>query len=243
MEVRIREVIFSTVILCAMIGIGIPVSNSILRKTTNSAMEIASAVKVNDPEKFSYIKRTDVGGFIAEGELIAKDSVSIPDIEGYYFSIRKAEEHYRMHVQTYTTSNGKGGVRVHTRTYWSWDEMKHWTYDADTVQFLGCEFLRKDVRYRPYRRYKETIKEKSNVRFVYETAPVKTYGIIIGKAENKEYANMKFHEGATIEKTVGKAEKNINSAPVVFWVLWLMLTALLITGFYALKNNWLEDNK
>ena len=54
---------------------------------------------------------------------------------------------------------------------------------------------------------------------------------------------MKFHEGATIEKTVSKAEKNINSAPVVFWVLWLMLTALLITGFYSLENKWLEDNK
>lgn len=242
MEIKTREVIFSTVILCAMIGVGIPVSNAVLRKTTNSAMEITSSIKVNDPEKFSYIGRTDVGDFIAEGELVAKDSVSIPDIEGYYFSIRKAEEHYRMHVRTYTTSNGKGGVSVHTQTYWSWDEMKHWEYDADTVLFLGGELLRKDVHYRPYRKYKETIKQKTNVRFVYETAPTKTKGIIIGKVENKEYSNMKFHEGATIEKTVGKAERSINSSPVIFWILWIFLTAWLIIGFYALENNWLEDD-
>ena len=79
-----REILFSTIIICAMVGLGVWISNPILRSSTESAMKVTSSVKVNDNEKFTYICRTNVGDFLAEGTLKAIDPVSIDELEGQY---------------------------------------------------------------------------------------------------------------------------------------------------------------
>ena len=48
-----REILFSTIIICAMVGLGVWISNPILRSSTESAMKVTSSVKVNDNEKFT----------------------------------------------------------------------------------------------------------------------------------------------------------------------------------------------
>ena len=43
----------------------------------------------------------------------------------------------------------------------------------------------------------------------------------------------------TAEKYIKDREENLNGSTVLFWVLWVLLTAGLIAGFYTLENRWL----
>lgn len=241
MEITKREILFSIVIISIMIGIGIPISNKVIDAALNKSMSITSAVKVSDEEKFGYIARTDVGDFIAEGVLIARDSISIPDIKGHYMSIEKVKERYTMHTQVHTVSNGKGGTTTYTTHYWSWDPVDRWKWQSDSVNFLGAEFALKETKYRPYRKENCIIKESSHVRYVYYTAPTRVKGVMLGSAKEKAYSNLCFRSGETIEKIVKRAENRVNGAGVGFWIFWAILTAFIIFGFYYAENNWLED--
>ena len=91
-EITPREILFSTVIICVMIGFGVWLQNPILRHASEDSLETISRARVYDDERFGYIKRTNIGDFLAEGTLISTDSVSIPDIPGYYMMIRKVKE-------------------------------------------------------------------------------------------------------------------------------------------------------
>ena len=62
-KITLREVLFSTIIICIMVGLGIWIRNPILRSSAESAMKVTSSVKVNDNEKFAYIRRTNAGIF------------------------------------------------------------------------------------------------------------------------------------------------------------------------------------
>jgi hypothetical protein len=243
MEVTKREILISVSIIAVMIGIGIWISSPILSNATKKYEDIASSVVVSDAEKFGYLKRTNAGNFIAEGTLSVIDTVKIADLPKPYSYIKKDKEEYRSHVETYTTTDSKGNTHVHTRTYWSWDVVKTWNYKSERGKFLGEEFLMKEVF--KYREKKEAvIKAKTGffeheTRYVYYTCPPSFDGIMVGNADNKAYNGCKFIEGNNAEDYLKQAEKSINTGSVVFWVLWIMLTAGLVVGFYALENKWL----
>jgi hypothetical protein len=121
--------------------------------------------------------------------------------------------------------------------------VKTWNYKSERGKFLGEEFLMKEVF--KYREKKEAIiKVKTGffeheTRYVYYTCPPSFDGIMVGNADNKAYNGCKFIEGNNAEDYLKQAEKSINTGSVVFWVLWIMLTAGLVVGFYALENKWL----
>ncbi len=242
-EIKItpREILFSTIIISLMIGLGVWLSNPILENATQNAMKITSSVKVKDAEKFGYIRRTNVGDFIAEGTLIAKDSVSIPDIKGHYLFIKKVKERYTMHTRVYTTSDGKGHVRTHTQIYWSWDVVHTDRYESKFVTFLGQNFVLKSISHNIHDGYKETQKDGFNIRYRYYVIPTKVKGIMLGVCDNKTYSKLEFREKQTIKKIVEDAEDSINNSPTIFWVLWLIFVVFIVAVFYILENNWLED--
>ena len=228
-----------------MIGLGVWISNPLVSKASEKALKVVSATRVKDSDNFDYIRRTNVGHFLAEGELIANDTLRNPDIPGIYSRIEKITEEYRLHTETYTTTDGKGHVQVHTRTYHSWDEVKRENNVSRTFTFLGKEFTAKEIHYTVPVEKSVTVEDKTTKwfendrRFVYRTAPIAVSGILDGTAENKTYNELNFKKGYTIDKAVEKAEKNIDSAPVAFWVIWILLTAGIVTLFYVLENKWL----
>jgi len=240
MEITKREIIFSTVIIAIMIGIGIPIGNAITGKVLNNAMKVTSSTKVTDPEKFSYIERTNVGDFLAEGKLIADDPVSIRDIPGNFLMIRKVKEVYTMHTRTVVVSNGKT-TTTRIETYWTWDEKDRWNYSSNRVRFLSKTFNLSSIKYYSRLDYLKTINESSHVRYVYRVHPAVVEGVMTGVADNKSYNDLEFTRNATIDKIVDSAEKDINRAPIIFWVLWMILTAGLVVLFYYIENDWLED--
>lgn len=240
-EITPREILFSVIILSFMVAIGVWLSNPILKKVNEDALNIESCVKVDDAEKFGYIKRTNVGNFLAEGTLIAIDSVSIPDIEGFYGAIVRDKERYTMHVETYTTTDSKGHTQVRTRTYWTWDVIHTDRWASNYVSFLGETFKMTDLNYRWHPSYKATLKESSDIRYVYYTHSTTMRGLIQGVADDKSFKQLSFKEGKTIAATVEKAERKIKNSPIGFFVFWSFFSIFVLIGFYAIENKWLED--
>ena len=245
MEVTKREILFSAIILAIMIGLGVWISNPLVSKASEKALKVVSATRVKDSDNFDYIRRTNVGHFIAEGELIANDTLRSPDLQGIYSRIEKITEEYRLHTETYTTTDGKGHVQVHTRTYHSWDEVKRENNVSTSFTFLGKRFTAKEIKYNVPTEKSVTVEDKTTKwyenerRFVYRTTPIVVSGIMDGTAEDKAYKELTFKKDYTIDKAVEKAEKNIGTAPVVFWILWSIVIASVVTLFYVCENKWL----
>ena len=70
MTVTKREILFSIIILSAMMSIGVLISTPIISSLSRKALMISSSVQANDSLKFGYIGRTEAGNFLAEGDLI-----------------------------------------------------------------------------------------------------------------------------------------------------------------------------
>ena len=243
MEITKREILASVTILAIMVGIGVWLSAPILSKATERYFAVASSVVVNTDDEFDYISRTNAGRFLANGTLSVSDTVRIEELPGVYSFIKKVKEEYRLHTEVYTTTDGKGHTTTHTRTYHSWDEVKHWNYKAERAMFRGKEFKIDEV-YR-VRAQKDTIIKvktkmfENDTRYVYYTAPVSFDGVMLGNAMNRKYDDPKFINGLTAEQYTKNAERKLNGNTIVFWILWSLLTAGMIVGFYALENKWL----
>ena len=244
MEITKREILFCTIIVAIMTGLGIWLSNPIITKSTQKANSIITSVPVRDSVKFAYIKRTNVGRFIAEGNLFANNPVSIPDITGAYGRIEKITEEYTMHTRTVTTTDAEGNVQTHTETYWEWDVNKSENWESNTLHFLGQDFTLKSIGFKYPTSYHSIIYPpkklfQDDIRYVYYTAPIEYHGIISGIADNKQFSNTKFHYKRTIKQVFEKAYNNINTAPTVFWILWTVLTIGVALLFCYFDNKWL----
>lgn len=209
--------------------------------------KVISSVKVTDSSKFDYIKRTNVGFFLAEGELIANDTIRIPDIPGIYSRIKKVKEEYRAHVETYTTTDGKGHVQVHTRVVYSWDVVGRQFFETKTYTFLGQTFTGKEIGYGASPTRDTTVYNRklwgNDVRYVYYTTPVTVNGVMSGTVDNKKFNDTEFRRYVSIEQVIEKAERRERNAPIIFWVLWWIMIGAAVFLFYICDNDWLEDKK
>jgi hypothetical protein len=243
MEITIREILASVTILAIMVGIGVWSSGPIMSKATERHLAVASSAVVDTDDEFDYIGRTNVGRYLANGTLVIIDTVRLSELPGVYAKVIKVKEEYRLHTETYTTTDSKGHTTVHTRTYYSWDEMKRWTYQSTRARFLGKVFTLPET-YKIGVKKDTIIKVKTgffenDTRYVYYTAPVSYDGLMVGTAMEKKYPNSHFIAGTTAERYIKESERNLNTGTVVFWVVWFIITAGLIAGFYALENKWL----
>ena len=243
MEITKREILASVTILAIMVGIGVWLSAPILSKATERYLAVASSVVANTDDEFDYISRTNAGRFLANGTLSAIDTVRLEELPGIYSSVKKVKEEYTLHTEVYTTTDSKGHTTTHTRTYHSWDEVKHWNYKAERAMFRGKEFKIDEV-YR-VRIQKDTIIKvktkmfENDTRYVYYTAPVSFDGVMLGSAMTRKSEGPKFINGLTAEEYIKHTERKLNGNTVLFWILWILLTAGMIAGFYALENKWL----
>jgi len=238
MEITKREILFSTIILTIMIGIGIWLSNIISFSLHKKYENIICAIQIHsDQDKFDYIGRTEVGDFLAEGTLYACPPISIPDIEGQYMIITKEKQKYTMHTRTTTDSKG----HVHTHHYWSWDHVKTEEFDATSLKFLNKMFSFKEVSFSKNLQYLCTIKESATIRYIYRVYPTSVNGTMNGIAKNKKYNGLFFRPNTNIDSILKHRENTNKFLNVLFWIFWIALTGFAIYGFYYLENNWLED--
>jgi len=241
-EVKPREILFSVMIMSFMVGIGVWLQNIVLKSEYEKNMEVISSVKVNTPDEFSYIKRTDVGRFIAEGSITPVKPVSISDIDGEYMTIRKTTERYTHHTRIVHVRVGKSTV-PQIQHYWTWDVIHTDDFNPDSVIFLGQRIVFNDVRLHIDEKHVATINESNNIRYIYHVRQLSTDGAMTGICENKSYNNLSFKEGKTIEGIIKSSENKSTIMTALFWILWNILMAGVIFLFYSLENEWLEDKK
>lgn len=244
MEITKREVLFSTVIVALMVMLGISISRPILNRALNKSLRIVSSVAVKDSAGFDYIGRTDVGNFIAEGNIITIDPVSIEDIEGKYSKIKKVKEEYRRHTEEVTEVDSNGKTHTRTRVYWRWDVVGREIWKADSVLFYGKRYSYKDICYSPYLEYLKTIEPErkffqNKTRYKYFVSPTNERGSIMGNVSDKTYSDMKFIRNISIDEILEKSENNINNGPIGFWAVWILLTIGMVIAFCSMENKWL----
>ena len=89
-----REFIASVAIVAILLIIGILLSTKISSNLDKKNEKYRTAIEIDDnKDLFEYGMRTDVGNAFIYSSLKVVDPVSISDIDGEYYSIRKYKEH------------------------------------------------------------------------------------------------------------------------------------------------------
>lgn len=202
-----------------------------------------ASLKVTEADKLKYGVDTGVGNILAYGPVKAVEPKSMPEIKGEYSILKRVEEHYQMHTQTYTYSCGKTTC-TGIRTYWSWDywgedELKTSGYYAfDTKLSNMCEpdthWLDLDDLYQGGDRHgSDFAYPSSSVRYHWEGANSQLYGSVFLRAFEGSITSptdkgcVRFYQDKSIEQVVS------DSAPHNgITILLLTGLVLVITGVW-----------
>lgn len=234
----LREIIVATLIILLMIGLGYPLAN----KVHNHAMErdevYLKALKISAPQMFDYALQTNVGHVLAEGTVKGLKPVTHPYIDGEYYYIEEIEQHY---VEKSRQVSYKCGDKTcwKTETYWEWDDVGRDWWQVDTVEFLGRQFSPKQIRAN-IESYHSTVTESHYVRYEYYTIPVEFNGVLFAKTVDNNIQNTEFHYGKTLDVVIAEKEKSAESDVLLFWLLWMILAAIIAIGFMVLENKYLN---
>lgn len=236
-----REILVSISIIAVMLLIGVLISGKISEHYIDKNDIYNKAVKIeNNSELFQYGMNTNIGNAFVYGDLEAVDTVSYPEINEEYIYIEKVEEHYNMHTRTYTTTDSKGRMQTHTQIYWSWDYAGSEEQKAKEISFCNIILPINKIKL-PSTDYIDTVKESSHVRYKYYGVGTKFTGTIFTDLRDKTISNnSSFYNDMTIQETVDHLEFSGTVFVVIFWIVWAILTGVVVFGFYYIDNKWLE---
>lgn len=243
MKITKREVLFSIVIICVMLIIGIVMSGNISDAVMEKQQEYITALQINnDKDLFEYGMRTDVGNAFVYGELKAIDTVTFDEIGGEYSYVKKVKEKYTRHTRTVTktrTVNGKTQTYTEIEYYWTWDKVDSWDKHSDKITFLDVEFDYGKINF-PSERHIDTQDGGYHIRYVYYGAPIYSIGTIYTNLKDGTIPQSTMYHNSTIEEAL--EIKTSDFGIIFFWICWIFLTGGVVYGFYYIDNRWLEDN-
>lgn len=235
MEITNREIIASISILAIMLILGFFISDKIQTSKQDEVAKYSKAVKIKEEDIFSYSMKTNVGNAFVEGELKALEPVSYEDIKGEYLKVDRVQERYTMHTRTVTTTvNGKSSTRI--ETYWTWDVINRDSKTSPTVNFLGRDFDTSKFNL-PDTEYIDTVSDGHNLRSKYYGYPVTSDVTIFSNLKDDTISDNTTVYTSNMATTV----ENLTSypPPIVFWVIWTVITFFIIYLFCYLDNDWL----
>lgn len=239
-----REVLFSVVIICVMLLIGLVIHGNISDSLMAKYQEYNTALQIeDDTDLFTYGMRTDIGNAFVHGELKAIDTVTYPEIGGEYSYVEKVKERYTRHTRTVTktrTVNGKTQTYTTTEVYWTWDKVDSWDKHSEKISFLDVEFDYGMIDF-PSPSHITTQKESSKIRYVYYGTGTNYIGTIYTELKDDTIHNANFYENRSIAETIESLESGWEL--VMFWIVWILLTGGCVFGFCYLDNRWLEDKR
>lgn len=239
-EITSREIIASISIIAILLMVGVLISSKISEHLIDKNEIYNKAVKISDTNMFKYGMDTNIGNAFVYGDLVAVDPVAYPEVGGEYMSIEKVKEKHTKHTRVVTktrTVNGKSSTYTTTETYWTWDVVDRWSQSCSRVKFLDIEFNYGAI-HTPGRNYITTIKESTNIRYVYYGSQAKCTGTMFGSLLNGTADSESFYEGMAIAETIEHLESDLTL--VVFWFMWIVFIGICVYGFYYLDNEWLE---
>ena len=237
MEITKREILASVAIVCVMFVLGLLIHQSIRTAVTNQNKEYELALQIEDSDTFKYAMQTNVGNAFVYGKLTAVDTVTNDELDGEWMWIEKVKERHTRHTQTYTVKVGKT-TQTKVRVYWTWDRVGSETWHSKKINFLGVEFpygMITDIGYGYIR-----TDTHGNIRYKWYASKPEHEGTIYTKLLNGTITTASLYEKQTVKETFDSMVRSATIYIVLFWILWVALTAGLCIGFYALENRWLE---
>ena len=240
-----REILVCIAITLVLIGIGFLISGVIENGINENNEKYFKALKIhNDEEMFKYAIKTNVGYTLAQGKVKAVDGVSIDDILGKYFKIKKVKEKYTMHTRqvehTRTKSDGTTETYYTTEEYWTWDFSGKEEFHTEKFNFLGVDFDYGIINFYN-EKHKETKQESYYIRYQYYVIPFEFEGTLFTYIDNNIINQNDFSINNTIEKIINEKENSINVVSGVFWFVWIIFVGFIDLGYVYLENNYLED--
>lgn len=236
-----REILLSIAIIAVLLALGLWISDGITESQMDRNMVYDQALRVDSTDIFEYGMRTNVGNAFVYGDLKAVDTVSFPEINGEYMTVRKIKERYTKHTRTVTktrTVNGKTQTYTEIKTYWTWDEVDRETLRNERITFLGVEFDRGKIEI-PSMRYLDTIKESSKIRYQYYGTGTEFVGTIYTDLRDNTISDgSEFYENRTIDQTIEHLKVPVGT--IGFWIFWVFLMGGALYGFFYIDNHWLE---
>ena len=234
-----REVIASFVIIAFMMIVGFFISDNITDWQNEQNAKYQKALHIeNNKDMFRYGMDTNVGNAFVYGDLTALDPVSYDEIDGEYMYIEKVKEQYTKHTRrvSYTVD---GKTRYRTETYWTWDWVGSEDKKCKNINFCGVTFNSNKIDM-PSQHLIDTIKESSHIRYKYYGISTSHTGTIFTKlADNTISDNTTFYKNESIDDVL--KDKTTGGWNILFWTVWIVLTGILVFGFYYLDNRWLNS--
>lgn len=236
-EITKREIVASISIIAVMFLIGVLISSKISDWQINQNDKYNKAVKIQSADLFQYGMETNVGNAFVYGELKAVDTVTYPEIGGKYIYVKKVKEKYTRHTRRVAHKSGKRTYYT-TETYWTWDYVGKESKKAKKINFCGIDFKSNKIVL-PDDEYIDTVKESSRIRYKYYGVGTKYKGTIFTALKDKTISDKSvFYNNRDISETVKHLESDMPL--ILFRIGWILLTGLVVFGFYYLDNNWLE---
>lgn len=234
-EITKHEALFSVIIIAIMFIIGIMIHGKINNRLVNDYQKYNTALQIqNDTELFSYAMKTDIGNAFVYGDLSAVDTVTYPEIGGKYMYVEKVKEKYTRH-----TRRVKSGKTYHTQVYHTWDRVGSEDLKCKKISFCGVIFESNKIEF-PSTEYIDTIKESSRIRYKYYGISQKHIGTIFAYLENQTIKDKAaFYKNKTIEESIKHLESKMEL--VIFWLIWIVVIAVVVFGFCYIDNRWLEN--
>lgn len=242
-DITKQELLSSIIILMLILVGGGLISQKISTSISDRNAIYNKAAQIESSDLFDYGMRTDVGNAFVYGDMQAVDPVSYPgEIDGQYLYLEKVKERYTMHTRVVTrtrTVNGRPQTYTTTETYWSWDRVDSWEKQATQVTFLDVLFDA-DKFSLPEAKHIQTNQESSHIRYKYYGIAEEITGTIFTTLrEGTIQGGPKFYKDLTIDKTLDKLTQS-EVGLWVFRIVWLIVSAGIIFGFYYIDNRWLE---
>lgn len=242
--ITIREILVSIAIVFVLIGLGFLISSSITNGINESNEIYYKALKIdNNIEMFKYAIKTNIGYTLAQGIVKAIDGVSIEDIDGKYFRIRKVKEKYTKHTRrvAHTRKVGKRTETYYTtEEYWTWDYVGQEEFKTEKFEYLGVQFKYGTIKFNN-EQYKETIKVSLDIRYKYYVIPYEFKGCLFTKIQDNTITENQFNYDNTIENIIEQKQKENKNAVIIFWIFWIILILGIVFAFVYLDNTYLED--
>lgn len=237
-ELKVKEILVSAVIIMIMVASGISIGGVINRNHMKKVSDYNTALKIEQDETmFSYNLKTNVGKTLIHDNIIVLDPVECFDIGGQYGRVTRDKEHYTMHTRTVTHTDSKGNTYTTIETYWTWDVVKTEHKYATSVDFCG-QTLPYDIFSFGHEKHIDTINIGSSDRYVYYGSPIETEATVFTILADNKVNDVEMYENKTIDEVL--KEVNSNVGLTLFIIGWSILTCGALVGFYYLDNDWLD---
>lgn len=239
-----REILVSIAITFILIGIGFLISSTIQNAIYEKNEKYYKALKIeNNEEQFKYGIKTNTGNTLAQGKVQAINGVSINDIEGNYFKIKKVKEKYTKHTRqvahTKTVGN-KTETYYTTEEYWTWDYAGEEEWHTDKFDFLGVNFDYGTIKFNN-ESYKDIKQIDYYTRYKYYTIPFEFEGTLFTYINNNTINENEFYLQNTINNIINNKQGEAEAWNIGFWIIWIIFIIVIDFGYMYLDNNYLED--